>query len=132
MVNVRGSLIVAPYGAVSRRMGTSPLCAGIPVAGGEPIILDFATSVVAEGKALVAFKGGKPLPPGSLVDHEGKLTSDPGPLYGEVPAGGYPDPNNGPGALRAFGDHKGSGLTRSEGRDVGKECVSTCRSRWAP
>src|SRR3546814_18924462 len=23
-------------------------------------------------------------------------------------------------------------LTRSEGRRVGKECVSTCRSRWSP
>lgn len=110
MVNVRGSLIVAPYGAVGRRMGTSPFCAGIPVAGGEPIVLDFATSLVAEGKALVAYKGGKPLPPGSLVDAEGKLTNDPEPLYGAVPPGGYPDPNNGPGALRAFGDHKGSGL----------------------
>lgn len=110
MVNVRGSLIVAPFGAVSRRMGTSPFCAGIPVAGGEPIVLDFATSVVAEGKALVAYKGGKPLPPGSLVDADGGLTNDPVPLYGAVPPGGYPDPNNGPGALRAFGDHKGSGL----------------------
>src|SRR3546814_20510086 len=27
---------------------------------------------------------------------------------------------------RAFGDH------RSEERRVGKECVSTCRSRWSP
>lgn len=110
MVNVRGSLIVAPYGAVGRRMGTSPFCAGIPVEGGEPIVLDFATSLVAEGKALVAFKGGKPLPPGAIVDADGGLTNDPAPLYGEVPPGGYPDPNNGPGALRAFGDHKGSGL----------------------
>src|SRR3546814_8450333 len=25
-----------------------------------------------------------------------------------------------------------SGLARSEERRVGKECVSTCRSRWAP
>src|SRR3546814_17961310 len=27
---------------------------------------------------------------------------------------------------------KGGGLHRSEERRVGKECVSTCRSRWAP
>src|SRR3546814_14527111 len=26
----------------------------------------------------------------------------------------------------------GDGLTRSEERRVGKECVSTCRSRWSP
>src|SRR3546814_14719428 len=25
-----------------------------------------------------------------------------------------------------------SGIGRSEGRPVGKECVSTCRSRWSP
>lgn len=110
MVNVRGSLLVAPYGSLSRRMGTSPFCAGIPVAGGEPIILDFATSLVAEGKALVALKGGKPLPHGSLVDGDGNLTADPSPLYGTVPPNCYPDANNGPGALRAFGDHKGSGM----------------------
>lgn len=110
MVNVRGSLIVAPYGGISRRMGTSPFCAGIPVAGGEPVILDMATSLVAEGKALVALKGGKPLPDGSLIDAEGHLTSDPHPLYGETPEGRSPDPSKGPGALTAFGGHKGSGL----------------------
>src|SRR3546814_2976770 len=27
---------------------------------------------------------------------------------------------------------RNSGLRRSEERRVGKECVSTCRSRWAP
>ena len=28
MVNVRGSLIVAPFGGIDRRMSTSPFCAG--------------------------------------------------------------------------------------------------------
>jgi len=109
-VNVRGSLLVAPYGGVDRRFGTSPFCAGIPVAGQEPVVLDFATSSVAEGKALVALKGGKGLPTGALIDPDGQLTDDPNVLYGVVPEGKYPDPNNGPGALRTFGDHKGSGL----------------------
>src|SRR3546814_12955799 len=31
----------------------------------------------------------------------------------------------------AFGDTSG-GFRRSEERRVGKECVSTCRSRWSP
>lgn len=110
MVNVRGSLIVAPFGGIDRRGSTNPFCAGIPLAGQEPIVLDFATSLVAEGKALVALKGGKPLPPGALVDGDGTVTSDPSPLYGEVPPGSYPDPSNGPGALRAFGEHKGFGM----------------------
>lgn len=110
MVNVRGSLLVAPFGARDRRMGTTPFCTGIPVKGGAPIIHDFATSTVAEGKALVALKGGKGLPEGSLIDSDGKLTSDPWPLYGDTPEGKVPTPNDGPGALTTFGGHKGSGL----------------------
>src|SRR3546814_12607179 len=35
------------------------------------------------------------------------------------------------GALGAA-DIQSAGLSRSEERRVGKECVSTCRSRWAP
>src|SRR3546814_1387461 len=29
-------------------------------------------------------------------------------------------------------EFRGGGLVRSEERSVGKECVSTCRSRWSP
>src|SRR3546814_18298139 len=31
-----------------------------------------------------------------------------------------------------FGTHYNYNRTRSEERRVGKECVSTCRSRWSP
>ena len=110
MVNVRGSLIVAPYGAVERRGSTSPFCAGVPLSDAPPIIHDFATSVVAEGKAMVALHGGKPLPGDALVDPDGNYTSDPRPLYGETPPGRTPNPHDGPGALAPFGLHKGSGL----------------------
>lgn len=111
MVNVRGSLLVAPFGGIDRRMSTSPFCAGIPTGPeDDPIILDMATSVVAEGKALVALKGGKPLPADALISETGEVTGDPRPLYGPVPDGAFPDPSRGPGALRAFGEHKGSGL----------------------
>ena len=110
MVNVRGSLLVAPFGGIDRRSSTNPFCIGVPRGGDEPIVLDFATSLVAEGKALVALKGGKPLPPGAIVDGEGKVTSDPAPLYGDLSGGAFPDPSKGPGALRAFGEHKGFGM----------------------
>ena len=110
MVNVRGSLIVAPYGAIERRGSTSPFCAGVPLPDAPPIIHDFATSVVAEGKAMVALHGGKPLPGDALVDADGSYTSDPRPLYGETPPGRTPNPHDGPGALAPFGLHKGSGL----------------------
>jgi len=110
MVNVRGSLIIAPYGAIGRRGSTSPFCAGVPRPGEPPIVHDFATSVVAEGKAMVALHGGKSLPGDALVDADGNYTSDPRPLYGETPPGRTADPNAGPGALTPFGLHKGSGL----------------------
>src|SRR3546814_20608603 len=35
-------------------------------------------------------------------------------------------------ADRAFGTRDRADRERSEERRVGKECVSTCRSRWAP
>ena len=82
----------------------------MPRPDAPPIIHDFATSVVAEGKAMVALHGGKPLPGDALVDADGDYTSDPRPLYGETPPGRAPDPNAGPGALNPFGFHKGSGL----------------------
>ena len=109
MVNVRGSLLVAPFGGKDRRGSTSPFCCGIPTPNG-PVVHDFATSLVAEGKALVALRGGKGLPDGALIDEAGNLTADPSPLYGELQQGQYPDPNKGPGALTGFGLHKGSGL----------------------
>ncbi|MEM7406291.1 MAG: Ldh family oxidoreductase [Pseudomonadota bacterium] len=109
MVNVRGSLLVAPFGGIDRRGSTSPFCLGMPTPNGT-IVHDFATSLVAEGKALVALRGGKPLPDGALIDEHGNLTSDPQPLYGQLLANSYPDPSKGPGALTGFGLHKGAGL----------------------
>ena len=110
-VNAFSSRIVAPFGARERRCATNPIAIGSPTGDGRQFILDFATSMVAEGKVLVAQQGGKPVPEGALVDGEGNLTNDPEALYGEVQSGGYPDPNLGAGALRAFGEHKGSGLS---------------------
>jgi uncharacterized oxidoreductase len=110
-VNVRGSLLVAPFGGVERRLATSPFAAGVPVPGGDPVILDFSTAAVAEGKALVAARGGTPVPFGALITADGELTDDPLVLYGSIEAGRSPNPRNGPGALRTMGEHKGSGLS---------------------
>ena len=57
-VNAVGSPLVAPFGSMERRFSTAPYCVGIPVPGRDPLLLDFATSVVAEGKVLVASQGG--------------------------------------------------------------------------
>jgi uncharacterized oxidoreductase len=110
-VNVAGSVLVAPFGGIDRRFSTAPVCIGMPRPGGLPVILDFATSLVAEGKVLVASQGGKKLPANALVSAEGKASGDPRDLYGDYdPASGTRDHKRGRGALRAFGDHKGSGL----------------------
>lgn len=109
-VNVAGSLLVAPYGGVDRRMSTAPFCAGVPRPGSPPIILDFATSLVAEGKVLVASNGGKPLPAGALIEPDGRLSTDPATLYGPITGPGPRAPGRGKGSIRAMGEHKGSGL----------------------
>src|ERR1700750_1973440 len=81
-VNAAGSLLGAPYGGVEKRLSTAPYCVGIPRQGQDPIVLDFATSIVAEGKVLVASRGGKKLPKGALIDADGTLSEDPAVLYG--------------------------------------------------
>ena len=109
-VNVAGSLLVAPFGGTERRMSTNPICIGVPLEGAPPLILDFATARVAEGKVLVAASGSKALPPGALIGPDGVPNADPKTLYGE---GDIHDPQGGrqgEGAIRAMGEHKGSGL----------------------
>ena len=109
-VTASGSVLVAPFGGVEKRFSTAPFCVGIPRAGQDPLILDFATSVVAEGKVLVASRGGKKLPDNALVGPDGKMSADPHLFYGDYTPTGPRDYNSGKGAIRAFGDHKGSGL----------------------
>ena len=109
-VNASGSILVAPFGGIERRLSTAPFCVGVPRQGQEPVILDFATSLVAEGKVAVASRGGKPLPEGSLVGPDGELSADPAMLYGPLTPDGPRDSTLGEGAIRAFGEHKGSGL----------------------
>jgi uncharacterized oxidoreductase len=109
-VNAAGSVLVAPYGGVERRLSTAPYCVGIPRQGERPVVLDFATSIVAEGKVLVASRGGKKLPKGALIGPDGELSEDPTLLYGPHAKDGPRDHSQGKGAIRAFGEHKGSGL----------------------
>jgi uncharacterized oxidoreductase len=110
-VNGVGSQLVAPFGGTGRKFGTNPVCIAIPPLAGRPmLLLDMATSVVAEGKALVASNGGKPIPAGSIIGPDGKLSSDPALLYGPLVPNGPRLLDKGKGALRAMGEHKGSGL----------------------
>ncbi|MGI9416472.1 MAG: malate/lactate/ureidoglycolate dehydrogenase [Geminicoccaceae bacterium] len=103
-VNAIGhQLIVVPHGGAEGRGSTNPIAIGVPVEGRAPVILDFATSAIAEGKARVARNKGTFLPPDCLLNADGAATIDPSDLYA--------DPR---GALLPFGGavtgHKGGGL----------------------
>jgi uncharacterized oxidoreductase len=110
-VNVNNGELVAPYGGVDRRFSTNPICIAVPSPeGGIPMLLDFATSLVAEGKVLVASNGGKPVPDNALISPDGRVSGDPRLLYGPIEGTRVRDSAQGQGALRTFGEHKGSGL----------------------
>jgi len=98
-VNVIARPIVAPWGGRDGRFGTNPFAVGIPVPGRAPVILDLATSMIAQGKTRVAHNKGESLAPGALLDDRGEPTTNP--KFGVV------EPL---GALRTFGEHKGFGL----------------------
>ena len=98
-VNVISRSIVAPFGGSDARFGTNPCTIGIPLAGQAPFILDMATSGVAQGKVRVAHNKGEQLPPGLLLDDQGKPTLEA--RFGVLEPFG---------ALTTFGLHKGYGL----------------------
>jgi uncharacterized oxidoreductase len=98
-VNVLSHARVAPYAGAIGRFGTNPCTIGIPLPGEPPMILDFATSAVAQGKMRVAHNKGEQVPPGRLIDDRGNPTTDP--RYVVVPPFG---------ALLTFGEYKGYGL----------------------
>lgn len=83
---------VAPPGGREGRISTNPICLGVPT-DAEPVILDFGTSVAAEGKVRVHFQKKEPVPAGWLLDANGQPTTNPAVLYEEprgtlIPFGG--------------------------------------------
>jgi uncharacterized oxidoreductase len=77
---------VAPPGGLQGRLGTNPLCIAVPTES-NPVVLDFGTSVAAEGKVRVHYVNDKkPVPEGWLLDAQGQPTTDPSVLY-EPPLG---------------------------------------------
>jgi LDH2 family malate/lactate/ureidoglycolate dehydrogenase len=89
--------VVAPFGGSGRVMGTNPFAWAVPSPEGA-VVLDFATSKVAEGKLKIALAEGRMAPPGCIVDPDGRPSTDPNDFYRG-------------GALLPFGEHKGSGLS---------------------
>jgi len=69
--------IVTPFGGIQARFSTSPFSACFPNPDGDPILLDFATSVVAANKIRLALDRGQSVPEGWMIDAEGKPLTDP-------------------------------------------------------
>ena len=91
--------IVAPFGGRERRLGTNPLAWAAPRRRPEPpLVMDWSTAAMPEGKVAVAKARGETLPEGIVVDRDGRPSQDPNALYDG-------------GALLPFGAHKGSGLS---------------------
>jgi uncharacterized oxidoreductase len=97
-LNTSGAQRVAPFGGSDRRLSTNPITIGVPVEGGDPIIVDMTTSMAAEGKLTVALNRGDQVPAGWIIDKHGQPTTEPKDFYDG-------------GALLTIAGHKGSALS---------------------
>ena len=88
---------VVPFMGCEPTLGTNPHSWGFPTmdAVGFPVVIDWATSVIAMGRVQQLKREGKSLPPGAAVDQDGKETLNPNEVS----------------ALKPFGAHKGYGLS---------------------
>jgi len=88
---------VVPFRGRFPTLGTNPHSWGFPTtaAVGFPIVIDWATSVIAMGRVQQLAREGRPLPLNAAVDAEGRPTTDPAKAVSLLP----------------FGDHKGYGLS---------------------
>ena len=77
---------VVYHGSRASGVSTSPISIAVP--GGEPVVLDMATSIVSMGKLNQAKKAGKPIPEGWALDAQGLPTTDPQAAQTPLPMGG--------------------------------------------
>jgi len=96
-----GPKAVVPFGGRGRRLGTNPICIGVPSDMEGPVLLDMATSAVAAGKIGLARNRGEQVPLGWIIDKDGNPTTDPD----DYRAGGAILP------VGADQGHKGYGLS---------------------
>jgi ureidoglycolate dehydrogenase (NAD+) len=91
---------VVPFGGKHATLGTNPHSWGFPTtdAVGFPIVIDWATSVIALGRVQQLAREGKSLPPDLALDKDGRMTTDPAQVA----------------ALLPFGQHKGYGLALAD------------------
>lgn len=88
MVTTNTDAMIVPPGARRAFIGTNPLAYGFPN-GGEPFVIDFATTLVAFGKVALARAENQSIPDHWGVDDDGEPTTDPHRIRGLHPVGGY-------------------------------------------
>jgi LDH2 family malate/lactate/ureidoglycolate dehydrogenase len=67
---------VAPHGGAARILAPNPYAYGVPGGRYGPVVVDISTSVVAEGKLQVFRAKKKELPPGWILDRNGRPSTD--------------------------------------------------------
>jgi uncharacterized oxidoreductase len=73
----RSPKAVAPFGGREARLGTNPISIAVPSDLDGPLYVDMATSAVAAGKIALAVARKAEVPPGWIIDSEGRQTTDP-------------------------------------------------------
>ena len=84
--------VAAPYGGRERALHTNPVAMGFPAGAEAPMVSDFATTAIAGTKVAIAQQRKSKLPPGSIVDKDGKATTEPNDFHdggAHLPFGGY-------------------------------------------
>ncbi|MCY4608394.1 MAG: Ldh family oxidoreductase [bacterium] len=70
------SATMAPWGGRDAILGTNPLAAAFPRAGGRPVLIDMATSAGSRAVMRQAARAGEPIPDGWALDAAGRPTRD--------------------------------------------------------
>ena len=88
---------MVPPGGKTGALAANPIAFGLPAGKYPPVVVDFATTMVAVGKLAVARDEGKQVAPGLILDKDGNPTVNPSDFFDG-------------GALLPVGGHKGYGL----------------------
>ena len=78
---------MAYHGAKVKSLATSPMAIGVPSLDG-PLVLDMATSTIANGRLQQAIRLGQSIPEGCALTKEGEPTTDPNTADILLPLGG--------------------------------------------
>ncbi|MEZ4773892.1 MAG: Ldh family oxidoreductase [Bacteroidia bacterium] len=75
--NTNTTKAVTPLWGAERMLGTNPIAIAFPGKDEPPVVIDFATSLVSYGKIEIAWREGRPVPEGWIMDTEGYISTNP-------------------------------------------------------